>query len=152
MPPWVQRLIDRLNQEPEPDDIVRAEIQFIRLCRLDTPDRSSAFKEAYGDIVWQIVNLEAELHSLIPGGKPVPHRERTNWREEIEAEFYADLRSLELAWAEEFNWIENLVSVVGFDPYTAYWSDLLNNSFNGFRRSLRRLIEEFADQWVRTRD
>src|SRR5437867_2811594 len=101
MPPWLQRLIDRLNQEPEPGDIVQAEIRFIRLCRIDTLERRTAFREAYGDTVQQVVDVGARLYPQTHGGKQLTDQEKARWREEIETGFYDELYELESSWAEE---------------------------------------------------
>jgi hypothetical protein len=149
MPPWLQALIDQLNQEPEPDDIIQAEIRFIRLSRIDAWERHAAFEEAYRDTIQRVLDVAARLYPLRHGGGTVPPGEVARWRGEIETGFYDDLRTMEAAWAEEFGWIERLVNLVGFDPFTPHWRTLLSNTFRGFRRALRRLIEEYADLWVR---
>ena len=53
---------------------------------------------------------------------------------------------MESEWAQENGWLGKLVKAIGFDPYVPHYTRLLNNSFNGFRRSLRRCVEEYADQ------
>lgn len=149
MPPWLQALIDQLNQEPEPDDIIQAEVRFIRLSRIHSAERHIAFEDAYGDTITRVLAVAARLYPLRHGGGTVTPGEVAQWREEIETGFYDNLRAMEDMWAEEFGWIERLVNLVGFDPYTPHWRALLLNTFSGFRRSLRRLIEEYADLWVR---
>lgn len=149
MLPWLQTLIDQLNQEPEPEDIIPTEIRFIRLSRIDSWERHAAFEEAYGYTIQRVLDVAARLYPLRHGGSTVTLGEVARWRKEIESGFYDDLRRMEAAWAEELDWIERLVNLVGFDPYTPQWRTLLSKTFCGFRRSLRRRIEEYADQWVR---
>jgi len=150
MPPWLQELIRCLNQELEPEDIVKSELQFLRLCRLgETSERSDAFHGAYYDSsVRPAVTLAADLYED-RYRKTVPLQQRREWASAIEEGFYARLRTLETDWARDFDWFSKLVSLAGFDPYTKHWTDHLTNSFQGFRMSLRRLVEEFVDQWLR---
>ncbi len=151
MPPWLLRLIEQLNQIPEPNGIIQTEILFIRLCRLNTPERYWAFEAAYGNIVNRLVNIGARLYPQSHGGRRLSAQEVSRWREEIEDGFYEELRGLEADWAQEFGWVEQLINFVGFDPYSPHWTRILTNTFNGYRRSLRRLLEEYADIWIRER-
>ena len=61
-PKWLRKLIRHLNQVSEPSDIVKYEIRFLRLCRWETPERTIAFREAYHDLVSQLVDLGADLY------------------------------------------------------------------------------------------
>jgi len=156
----LRALVLRLRQpEPNPEslapghDLIQAEIDFLDRCRLERRQggrsRQQVFQDAYAAEV-----REQELYAAALAQQRYGTRFRSReidavtWL--IEYDFYEFLACVESDWAGQMSLPERARSFFSLGrALRRRWQGELRRVVDGRRRSLRRLLEEVADQWCR---